>query len=229
VRDPSDTRKGGPVDKNLTSKIFGRLTVVSRAEYKISPSGYRTPKWICKCECGTTKEVRTSHLVSGSTTSCGCLQKKVASDVHKIHGAVNTPTYESWRSMRKRCDDPSHDSYPRYGGRGIIYCDRWKEFKFFLEDMGHRLENTTLDRIDTNGMYEKTNCRWATPKEQASNRNKPSPRKDRIMISHNGIIKSRKQWVEELGITSAGLKQRLKIMDIEKALSRGSHGGKKIV
>lgn len=93
---------------------------------------------------------------------------------HSVNGPDGKPTrtYHTWRAMRKRCLYPSHHRYPRYGGRGITICPEWDDFSKFLADMGERPEGRTLDRIDTDGNYELSNCRWATPKEQRANRSK---------------------------------------------------------
>lgn len=85
------------------------------------------------------------------------------------HGMKNTPTYTSWCAMKQRCTNSKRPSYNYYGGRGITYCERWKDFNNFLADMGVRPEGTSLDRIDSNGNYEPDNCRWATYKVQARN------------------------------------------------------------
>ena len=84
-----------------------------------------------------------------------------------------TPTYSSWQHMKKRCLDPSWHNYRRYGGRGITICDRWlgrQGFVNFLADLGEKPPDTSLDRINNDGNYEPSNCRWATPKEQNNNR-----------------------------------------------------------
>ena len=87
------------------------------------------------------------------------------------HNLWNTPTYSSWRSMKKRCLNINHDQYPRYGAKGIMVCDEWLQFKNFLKDMGERpSKNHTLDRIDNSKGYFKSNCRWVTVKEQNRNR-----------------------------------------------------------
>lgn len=109
------------------------------------------------------------------------------------HRLVRTPTYYSWESMRARCLRPAHNSYHRYGGRGITICERWlHDFAAFLADMGERPSvHYQLERIDSNGHYEPGNCRWATVKEQ--HRNKRSNRK----ITHNGVTGTGSFWAEQ--------------------------------
>lgn len=87
----------------------------------------------------------------------------------RTHGMVNTPTHNSWRDMLARVRYPNNPSYYRYGARGISVCERWFTFENFHADMGDRPAGCTLDRIDPDGNYEPSNCRWATPKEQRAN------------------------------------------------------------
>lgn len=121
--------------------------------------------WFARCECGFEKNVIMSHLTSGKSKSCiacGSLQRTK-------HGMTGRIEYTSWVKMRGRCLNHNDDRYHQYGGRGIKICDQWKDFEVFLHDMGERPPGTSLDRIDVDGHYEPSNCRWATPKEQMRN------------------------------------------------------------
>ena len=130
------------------------------------------------------------------------------------HGEANggrlkkkgSPEYLSWHNMKQRCRDPRHRSYPNYGGRGITVCDRWlHDFQVFLADMGRRpTMQHCIDRIDTNGPYEKSNCRWATRKQQARNR------RTNHVLAFDGHHQTLTAWAEETGIGKATLRQRLK-------------------
>lgn len=142
---------------------FSMLTVLRRAE--------KHPKKVrfeCVCDCGTVKVVAKDHLIGGSTKSCGCHRRSILD--HRTHGARvgqhSTPAYRSWKAMKARCSNPNDLFYRRYGGRGIKVCERWHSFENFLADMGERPSGTSIDRIDNDGNYEPSNCKWSTVAEQ---------------------------------------------------------------
>lgn len=114
-----------------------------------------------------------------------------------------TKTYKAWAAMLQRCNNPNTYNYCDYGGRGIKVCERWKFFENFFEDMGEVPEGKSLDRIDVNGNYEPSNCRWATSSEQARNR------RNNNFITYNGITKPLAEWAETLGISYSVLRTRL--------------------
>lgn len=142
-------------------RTFGLLTVIEALPHR---------KARCKCVCGNTATVLRNNLVRSNTTSCGCTWREAAAKAITRHGMVGTPTYSTWSNMKTRCSNPNSDRYKFYGARGIKVCRRWLNFENFYADMGARPEGKTLDRIDNGRGYCKSNCRWATPKEQCRNR-----------------------------------------------------------
>lgn len=146
---------------------FGRLTVIDSAA---GESGWSTKRLLCKCDCGTTKRVMGSYLGKNST-SCGCFQRELTSRRSATHGRTGTTEYAIWRGMIQRCHSVGHKDYPNYGARGITVCERWrKSFAAFLADVGERPAGMTIDRINNDGGYELSNCRWATQIQQQQNR-----------------------------------------------------------
>jgi hypothetical protein len=137
---------------------------------------------------------------------------KTCIKVRTTHGGKGTRLYRVWKNMRQRCGNPNNTDWMSYGGRGIRICERWSSFQNFSDDLGapyaehvanHGAQNTSIDRIDTDGHYEPSNCRWATAVKQA--RNRRTVRK----IEFRGKSQTLPEWAEELGIGRDTLKTRL--------------------
>lgn len=204
----------------LKGRPFGRLTALFE-------TGERQDKkvmWFCRCRCGNYISVRSDRLCSGSTHSCGCLQRELSSKrllgnrygFKHGHNTKTSPTYLTWSAMIQRCRNPKNKWYKDYGGRGIRVCDRWKDFKNFLADMGKRPINLTIERKDNNGNYEPGNCKWATRKEQNNNR-----RKYGRSIEIRDEVKTIREWSEDkrCKVSLGALKTRLNIgWDPERAV-----------
>ena len=195
---------GKPIVDRIGDR-YGMLEVIGRAE------NYRgNAQWVCKCQCGNTKIYIGQDLAKGKVRSCGCNNPCY----HTEHGMSQTLTYRVWISMRQRCNNPKAQSYEDYGGRGIKVCTRWNEsFSNFLEDMGPKPENRSLDRMNNSGNYEKDNCRWATMKEQLNN-----TRFNRI-VEIGGRKQTLARWTDEMKISRSTVQDRLKRgWDIERAI-----------
>lgn len=165
--------------KRLDNQKFGMLTVIKRSDDKILLCGKKQIQWECVCDCGKTTFVSSGNLSNNHTKSCGCLLIKSATELNTSHGLSKTRFYQTWRDVLERTGNPHNQAYERYGGRGIKVCDKWSTFEGFLEDMyesylehseSHGEKQTTIDRINNDGNYEKNNCKWSTYKEQALNR-----------------------------------------------------------
>lgn len=146
---------------------FGDLFVVRRDTIKTN-----RVHWICACDCGKTSIVQSASLVGGETRSCGCLRTRTINNYK--HGCRTkghkTGAYKSWLEMKTRCTNEKHQSYQRYGAKGIAICDRWLDhFENFLSDMGERPTGMSIDRIDSTRDYYPENCRWADVITQARN------------------------------------------------------------
>ena len=135
----------------------------------------------------------------------------------KWNQPTTTPEYYAWRNMRRRCYNPSDDSYGHYGGRGITVCERWaNDFDAFVRDMGQAPTGKSLDRIDVNGNYAPENCRWATDVEQMRNQRR------NVLITLGTETVCIAEWAEKLGVRADTLAGRLSRMSPEKALVSGS-------
>lgn len=157
--------------RNLLGQKFGRLLVVEFLGYLPSVAKARRPWWRCVCDCGNTHDSRASHLVDGNCKSCGCITQITHGLSAKGPERKAHPSYQRWSNIIQRCENENNPRYYDYGGRGIKVCPRWrKSFEAFLEDMGHcPSPGMSIDRIDNDGDYEPSNCRWATTKDQRLN------------------------------------------------------------
>lgn len=187
--------------KDEIGNVYNELTVIERAEN----DKYGRARWLCRCSCGNTTVVDAGKLRNGQKKSCGCLKNKIISELNKTHGMSNTSTYKTWVNMKRRCYDEKNNRYQYYGGRGIKVCDRWlNSFENFLADMGERpSRDYSIDRIDHDGNYEPTNCRWANKYEQANNKSTSR------IIEYNGKRHTVAEWGRITDIPARLIEERL--------------------
>jgi hypothetical protein len=178
----------------------------------VRPTGERIKglvEWLFKCDCGNEITAAGALVRFGSPKSCGCSTEALKAAKVTKHGgakrAGHAPEYAVWAGMIQRCTNPADLNYHNYGGRGITVCDRWREsFEAFKSDMGPRpSQRHTIDRIDVNGNYEPSNCRWATATEQA--RNTRSNRR----ITVGDVTLCVAEWAERSGIPIETVHARL--------------------
>lgn len=200
--------------KDLTGQKFGRLTVVERS---CNSNKDRNVYWICRCECGNYTVVQGRNLRNGKSKSCGCFMRDYAKHAKTKHGLHKSRLYRIWYDMKKRCYSKTESTYEHYGGRGITICSEWLNdfMSFYSWAMSNGYaDNLTIDRIDVNGNYEPSNCRWATMKEQGNNK------RTCIYLTHNNETHTLTEWAEITGLNPNTLYKRIrKGWSVEKALT----------
>jgi hypothetical protein len=179
---------------DLTGKHFGLLTVKEIDTKRSSRKTY----WICECECGNLKSIRSDCL--GIVNSCGCL-KKVQDNLNLLHGTnkhnlTSHVLFPVWNGMVYRCENPKSSAYKHYGGRGIKVCDEWHDVAKFIEWAEHNgySDGLTIERKNVNGNYEPDNCTWITMYEQGLNKT------NSVKITIDGVTKNLMVWAHELNI-----------------------------
>lgn len=207
----------------MIGQKFGLLEVIAQADPVLvgKRRKLRRARFICRCACGFEMCVYANNLKSGNSKSCGCTR----SASKRTHGRnASDPTYSTWSAMRSRCLNKSSAKYPSYGGRGIKVCERWNRFENFLADMGERPTGKTLDRINNEGNYEPSNCRWATPREQRANQRPQQT----TAITHQGKTQTMAEWARESVVTYTTFAKRIYAgWSVGRALSEPSHATKR--
>lgn len=210
---------------DLTGHKFGKWTVLGPGPINRAKKQYR---WRCRCECGTERDVLMGALRNGASKSCGC-------EINRVHGLCGTPEYKSWDSMKQRCLNEKHKSYPDYGGRGIKICAAILFIPTSIVNLlGKRPSRLlSIDRINVNGHYSCGTCdecvknswvlniRWATPKMQCRNK-----RNNRI-ADVGGDAKTVSEWSEVLGINKDTLYRRLNRGEVGSAFVAPLHEHRK--
>ena len=186
---------------------YGNLTIVKEVE-----PIKRVRRFLCKCDCGNEVVVRMCHLRAAKhpTVSCGCYNKtKLLTNGFK-HGYASDKKpqerlYRIWNHMKERCCNPNADNYRLYGGRGIKVCEEWSHdylaFRTWAIENGFH-EGLTIDRINSDGNYEPSNCRWATRREQQNNL------RTNVNIKYDGEVHSIAEWARITGIQEGTLRSR---------------------
>lgn len=188
----------------MEGQRFGMLTVVESA----GKNKHRMALWKCKCDCGGVIILQRGSLISGNTKTCGCK----TNDLKSTHGHKrNVPgakyrgskTYVCWAAMKSRCSNPRHKNWKDYGGRGIKVCEEWMQFENFLNDMGERPDGMTIERLDNNLGYCKSNCRWVRNETQQMNR------RNNLRITIKGETKIASEWARVAGINKETFLRRV--------------------
>lgn len=190
-------------DDEIIGKKFGLLTPIER----VGRMDSNHQGWLCACDCGNTKIVAGSSLLSGKNISCGCRRYKGGGDYLRTHGLSHHPIYTAWRDMIRRCTIPSCRNYKYYGAKGITVCDEWmNDFVVFYNwslANGWR-KGLSIDRFpDKKGNYFPSNCRWATRPEQDNNKT------DNHLLTIDGVTDTVSNFSRMSGIATRTIFSRL--------------------
>lgn len=198
--------------EDLTGRRFGYLTIVGEVERR----GIQI-MWKCKCDCGNYIVSPRNNLMNGHTKSCGCKTKEMIGNATRVHGHSKTRVWAIYSGMKARCYNENFPKYKDYGARGICICDEWLNdfMAFYNWSITHGYsDDLSIDRINVNGNYEPTNCRWATLEEQSYNK------RNTLRLEFNGEEHSIKEWSEITGLSTDAIRSRLqRNWSIEKTLS----------
>lgn len=202
--------------EDLQNQRFGKLIVIG---YAYTNERNRAV-WLCECDCGKKKEVTTGNLKSGTTRSCGCLHKEQLAKKLTTHGEYGSRLYWCWHNMKARCFNENDKRYMSYGGRGITVCEEWlvfENFRAWAMENGYA-DDLSIDRINVNGNYEPSNCKWSSDIEQARNK------RNNRLVTYEGKTQTLKEWAEELGVNYYTLHSRIvkRGWSVERALTKGA-------
>ena len=190
---------------DLTGRVFDLLTVVSCAGLNSS----KQPRvlWLCRCACGSMKTTTGMLLTQGQCKQCDKCYRVRQGDRGRTHGLSKTPEYQCWANAIQRCTNKNSNDYRYWGGRGVKFCDRWRNsYDLFIADMGPLPEGcNSLDRYpDRDGNYEPGNCRWSEPFQQCQNM------RSNVNFTHDGKTMCMSAWARELGIKRATIDGRMR-------------------
>ena len=186
---------------DLTNQKFTRLKVLERAD-----NLNNQVRWRCICDCGNEVIVRSAALRNGYTKSCGCLSRDRTIKRNKTHGLSKHRLYSIYKNMKQRCYNKNRPDYQRYGGKGVRICKEWlDDFKTFYDwayENGYS-DGLSIDRIDVDGNYEPSNCRWVDDKTQARNRT------NNRLVKIDGKVKTVSEWVKLLKLPQSTVRSRI--------------------
>lgn len=197
---------------DLVGQKFFRLTVL-----KFMGTIKGVSHFLCVCECGTEKIIRSNNLISGDTKSCGCWNRELVSNQKTGLNISNNKLYRVWGDMKSRCNNSNDTCFKNYGGRGIKVCNEWEEssesFGEWALSNGYR-KGLTIDRVDNEGGYSPDNCKWSTGDEQRRNM------RSNVVITINGITKIIEDWAKEWNLNSGTVRARYRKGDRGNRLTR---------